>query len=148
MEASISKNLLCKRVLPAWSISRNGARLNNYFENLFAEMDIHKISYGNNVFFWKQKQHPTEYTLYRAAGNDYDKRNADDIPPKEIANAIKQVLKEQISLSKDDLIRETAKLFMFFKVGNIVENTVFVTSSVPLRRITKERNRSFMRIQF
>jgi len=51
VEASISKNLLCKKVLSAWGISWNGARLNNYFENLFAEMDIHKISYGNNVFF-------------------------------------------------------------------------------------------------
>jgi len=86
--------------------------------------------------------------LYPSAENDYDKRNADDIPPKEIAHAIKQDLKEQISLSKDDLIRETAKLFMFSEVGNVVENIVFVTSSVPLRRIIKERNRTFMRIQF
>ncbi|HEY9362340.1 MAG TPA: DUF3320 domain-containing protein [Chitinophagaceae bacterium] len=123
-EAPVSRNLLCKRVLSAWGISRNGARLNGYFEILFSGMDIRKISYGNNVFFWKQEQHPAEFTVYRSAGNDHDKRNADDIPPKEIANAVKQVLKEQISLSKDDLIRETAKLFMFSKVGTNVETAM------------------------
>jgi hypothetical protein len=123
-EAPVSRNLLCKRVLSAWGISRNGARLNGYFEILFSGMDIRKISYGNNVFFWKQEQHPAEFTVYRSAENDHDKRNADDIPPKEIANAVKQVLKEQISLSKDDLIRETAKLFMFSKVGTNVETAM------------------------
>lgn len=124
VEAPVSKNLLCKRVLSAWGISRNGARLNNYFESLFSDMDIRKTSYGSNVFFWKQEQHPAEFTVYRPAENDYDKRSPDDIPPEEIANAVKQVLKEQISLSQDDLIKETAKLFMFSKVGNNVETAM------------------------
>jgi superfamily I DNA and/or RNA helicase len=124
VEAPVSKNLLCKRILSAWGISRNGARLNNYFESLFSGMDIHKISYDSNIFFWKQEQDPTEFTVYRSAENDHDKRSPDDIPPMEIANAVKQVLKEQISLSKNDLIRETAKLFMFSKVGTNVETAM------------------------
>jgi hypothetical protein len=141
VEAPVSKNLLCKRILSAWGISRNGARLNNYFESLFFEMDIRKNSYDNNIFFWRQEQHPAEYTLYRSAENDYDKRGPDDIPPKEIANAVKQVLKEQISLSKDDLIRETAKLFMFSKVGNNVENAMKQGIKVALEnKYAKENN--------
>jgi len=121
IEAPVSKNVLCKRVLSAWGISRNGARLNNYLESLFSGMDMRKTGYKDNVFFWKLEQHPSAYTLYRYTENDGDKRNADDIPPEEIANAVRQVLKEQISLSKEDLIRETAKLFGFSKVGNNVE---------------------------
>ena len=124
VESPISRNLLCKRVLSAWGISKNGSRLNYYFERLFSEMNIRKTSYGNNVFFWKQEQHPFAYTPYRYIENDYDKRLPDDIPPEEIANAVKQVLIEQISLSKDDLIRETAKLFGFSKVGNNVEKAM------------------------
>ncbi|MEO7045407.1 MAG: hypothetical protein ABI091_08905 [Ferruginibacter sp.] len=44
-----------------------------------------------------------------------------DIPSIEIANAANQVLKDQISLSKEDLTRETARLFSFSKVGSIVD---------------------------
>lgn len=62
--------------------------------------------------------------IYRSPENDADKRNADDIPPVEIANAAKQVLKEQISLSKEDLIRETARLFSLSKVGSIVDTAM------------------------
>jgi hypothetical protein len=121
VEAPVSKNLLCKRVLSAWGISRNGSRLSSYFESLFSGMHLRQTEYGNNVFFWKQDQDPSAYLIYRSAENDADKRNADDIPPIEIANAARQVLKEQISLSKEDLIRETARIFSFSKVGSIVD---------------------------
>ncbi|HUZ61428.1 MAG TPA: DUF3320 domain-containing protein [Hanamia sp.] len=124
VESPVSRNLLCKRVLSAWGISRNGARLNSYLESLFSGMDIRKTVYGNNIFFWKPEQHPSAYTIYRYTESDNDKRNADDIPPEEIANAVKQVLKDQVSLSKDDLIRETAKLLGFSKVGNNVDSAM------------------------
>ena len=124
VEAPVSKDLLCKRVLSAWGISRNGARLNSYLENLFSGLDMRKTGNSDNVFFWKPEQHPSAYTLYRYTENENDKRNADDIPKEEIANAVKQILKEQISLSKGDLIRETAKLFGFSKVGNNVETAM------------------------
>ncbi len=124
VEAPVSKNLLCKRVLSAWGISRNGSRLSSYFENFFSDMHLRQTEYGNNVFFWKQEQDPSAYTIYRSADSDINKRNADDIPPVEIANAAKQILKEQISLSHEDLIRETAKLFSFSKVGSIVDTAM------------------------
>ncbi len=124
VEAPVSKNLLCKRVLSAWGISRNGSRLSSYFESLFSGMLLRETVHGNSIFFWKQEQDPAAYMIYRSAVNDSDKRNADDIPPIEIANAAKQILKEQISLSKEDLIRETVRLFSFSKVGSIVDTAM------------------------
>ncbi len=119
-EAPISKDLLSKRILNAWNISRNGTRLYSHFENLFSEIKIRQTQYGDNIFFWREEQHPSVYSIYRSAKNDFEKREADDLPPEEIANAVKNVLKEQISLSQEDLIRETAKLFGFSKVGSNV----------------------------
>ena len=48
----------------------------------------------------------------------------DDIPSEEIINAIIEVLKEQISISEMDLVRETAKKFGFSRLGSVIENTV------------------------
>lgn len=120
-EAPISKNLLSKRILNAWAISRNGARLNSHLEGLFSDIKIRQTKYNDNIFFWREEQHPSVYSIYRSAKNDNEKREADDLPPEEIANAVKKILKEQISLSKEDLIREAAKLFGFLKVGSNVD---------------------------
>ncbi len=120
-EAPVSKNLLSKRVLNAWGISRNGARINAYFEILFAEVNMQQVTHRQAVFCWRSEQQPSSYSIYRSAKKDAEKREADDLPPEETANAARQVLKAQIALSKDDLVRETAKLFHFSKVGNNVD---------------------------
>ncbi len=123
-EAPVSKNLVSKRVLNAWGISRNGARLSSYLESLFSEIKMRQVTHANNIFFWREEQHPAAYSIYRSAKNDFEKREADDLPPEEVAIAVTRILKEQISLSKEDLIRETAKLFGFAKVGSNVDNAM------------------------
>lgn len=123
-EAPISRNLLMKRVLSAWGISRSGARINNHFENLLSEMNVKKTQYGENMYLWKEDQHPSTYFIYRRAIADLEKRDADDLPPEEIANGVKEILKHQISLNHEDLIRETAKLFGFARIGGNVERAI------------------------
>ncbi|MDQ6609061.1 MAG: DUF3320 domain-containing protein, partial [Bacteroidota bacterium] len=134
VEAPISKNLMCKRVLSAWAISRNGARLNSHFENIFSELNLRHTKYGSNIFFWKEEQHPSAYLIYRTAKNELQKRDADDVPPEEIANAVNEILKNQISLSKADLIKETARLFGFSRIGGIVENAMTLGIGVAEQR--------------
>lgn len=50
--------------------------------------------------------------------------NLYDISPQEISNAIKFILKAQISLIKGGLTREVAKIFGFVKVNETIENAV------------------------
>ena len=133
-ESPVSYNLLCKRVLSAWGISRNGTRLNNYLGQLFSELNIPKEIHNQNIFFWKKEHNPKEYFIYRRAKNDLEKRNAEDLPPEEIANAVKEILKNQISLSRTDLIRETAKLFDFSRTGSNVENAMNLGINLILQK--------------
>jgi hypothetical protein len=123
-EAPISRNLLCKRVLGAWGISRLGTRLSGYFENLFPTLQLKAETYNGNVFFWKDDQEPLQYSMYRVHHGEADKREAEDLCPDEVANAIKQVVTNQVSLSKEELLRETAKIFGFARIGNNVEQAM------------------------
>ena len=50
--------------------------------------------------------------------------NASDICPEEVSVAVREVLEAQISLSQEDLIRETARLFGYARLGNIVESSM------------------------
>ena len=124
LEAPISKNLLCKRILAAWGIARMGTRLDRRFEELFAILKLKNTVTNNNVFYWNYEQLPDEYTVFRVAENDITRRNMEDIASQEIANAIKYILESQVSLLKSDLIREVSKTFGFSRGGVLIEESI------------------------
>jgi hypothetical protein len=123
-EAPISRKLLFKKVLSSWMITRTGSRVEAVLDQSLRSMNITATSKGGITFYWRSDQKPEEYTEYRVAKNDEEKRSMDDISSEEIANAIKVVVETQISLSKTDLVRETAKLFGFTRLGNVIETSV------------------------
>ena len=120
-EAPIVRNLLAKRVLTAWGISKLGTRINAHFERILAECEIKQTGENGDIVFWNSTLDPTIYQGYRVATINGQKRNAEDIPAEEIANGIKEILSNQISLPKEDLIREASKLLGFARTGVQVE---------------------------
>jgi len=121
VEAPVSKNLLSKRVLLGWGIGRMGSRIAVHFELIFKELGLRQTSDNGNIIFWQAGQLPEQYNIYRLPPNEVLKRDADDLPSHEIANAIKAILQNQISLTKDDLVKETARLFGYARIGTNVE---------------------------
>ncbi|MFA5816260.1 MAG: DUF3320 domain-containing protein [Bacteroidales bacterium] len=120
-EAPISKDLLCRRVLAAWSLGRIGSRIDAYFNRLFAQMKI-KNTNAEKWFYWNENQNPDSYRIYRVSENESDRCDVSDIPPEEISNAVREVLENQISLNRGDLVKETARLFGFNRIGGNVES--------------------------
>jgi len=123
-EAPISHNLLSRRILNAWGISRLGVRLNNYLSELYSIMELKKTRQDATYFYWLKEQKPEEYTTFRVPYEENQKRNADDLAKEEICNGIKDVLNYQISLPEEDLIREVAKLFGYARLGGNVEQAM------------------------
>lgn len=124
-EAPISKKLLTKKVALGWSITRLGSRVENRMSSILKELklggNLKKTVVGDTSYYWRMDQNPDDYMDYRIANEDKDKRNLEDIPPYEIANAMKAIISSQISLSKSDMIRETAKIFGFSRTGPVIE---------------------------
>ncbi|MES2829759.1 MAG: DUF3320 domain-containing protein [Bacteroidota bacterium] len=120
-EAPISKNLLHKRLLNAWGISRMGGRASKYLDDLITNMELQQTENLKRTFYWKSSQGSANYKDFRISAAESPKREAEDLPPEEVANAIHQVLRNQISLSKQDLMRETARYFGYTKLGILVE---------------------------
>lgn len=139
-EAPISQNLLSKRVLSAWGISRLTARITLHLESFFATMGIKQTAEGPRNIFWNNQQQPDAYKIYRVPAVDNQKRDADDLPLTEIANAVNAILTNQISLTKADLVRETAKLFGYARIGTNVENAM-------LRGIDKALERGYVSLK-
>ena len=120
-EAPIMRSLLARRILAAWGISKLGIRINAQFEQLLNEVNLDKTgSDGNNVF-WSKNLKADDYNSYRVSTTSVQKRDAEDLPPEEIANAIKETLSYQISLPFDELVREMSRIFGFARSGTNVE---------------------------
>lgn len=87
-EAPISKSLLCKKILSEWGISRLGTRVEAQIETALDTLNIYRTEYEGLVFCWNDKEQCASYSIYRPVSD----REATDIPPEEIANAIRQLL--------------------------------------------------------
>lgn len=116
-EAPVSRSLLCKRILSAWGISRLGIRLDTYLESLFSELGLYAVRYDELTFFWLNKEQYDTYDRYRIRSG----RDAVDLPPEEVANAMKDILSNEISLPASDLSRLTANVFGFSRSGTHVD---------------------------
>lgn len=116
-EAPISKSLLCKRILYEWGMARLGQRSEAYLSELFQECGLYRCEYDGLAFFWVNEEQCRTYTSFRPNSG----REASDLPPEEVANGMKQILTDSISLPIADLSRAGAQLFGFLRSGSHID---------------------------
>ena len=123
-EAPIRESLLIRRVSQAFGFSRAGSRIQTYLVSLLSAMRLPVTEQNGERFYWNVSQDPNSYSLYRVAGTGESKRDIRDLPCQEIANAAAAVLRNQVGLPADDLIRETARLLGYARIGTSVRPSV------------------------
>lgn len=119
-EAPICETLLMRRVVQSFGIARSGSRIQEKMLRLFTRMNRPYTKQAGVKVYWRNDQDPEAYACFRVSGEGENKRDAKEVPLEEASNAICYVLREQISLSEDDLIREGAKQLGYTRMGNVV----------------------------
>lgn len=143
-EAPITQTLLFRRVLAAWGVSRLGTRIRSRFEQVFSTMKLNTTQdQDGNTIIWKEEQIPGQYTDFRLSRSETERRNAEDLPAQEVANAVQEILTAQISMPEHDLVRETAKLFQYGRVGGNVETAMRrgIQEAVQQGKVKRENGR-------
>lgn len=123
-ESPVSQSVLIRRVLQSYGISRSGSRLQGHMHRILQTMDLKTTTRGEEVFYWKANHDPSSYPGFRLSGEEESRRDIRDIAVQEIANALCTVLREQISMGHEDLIRETAKKLGYTRLGGNVNSSV------------------------
>lgn len=123
-EAPVSRKVLMRRTLSAWGITRSGARIESAFEAVLKHVDCIATDENGKLFYWLPDQVPGAYPGFRVEDQHGERRSMDEVPCDEILNAVKEVLTEQVSLTKEDLIREAAKKFGYSRIGNVIETSI------------------------
>ena len=134
VEGPILKNLLGKRLLEAWDISRMGGRLQKRFDELLQMAEVTKTREENGEeCFWNSLEDAGNYKDYRVLDPDGYKRSIEEIPMVELINGLEAILQQLISLPQEDLIREGAKEFGFARTGNQVKDRITQAIQVMLK---------------
>lgn len=76
------------------------------------------------TFFWPEGIKPSEYGIYRVVTDDAQRRMAEDLPPEEVAVAVKSILSSQISLPYDELTKQVVKALGYARSGSALEKSI------------------------
>lgn len=120
-EAPVSYDVVYKKTLACFGMTRGGAGVKKAFENAFAQLDIPVTTVNDTKFCWLSQEQIMNYSICRITKDDGEKRSMDEIAPQEIANGINIILADQISMNRADLIKTVLKLFGFTRTGDVID---------------------------
>lgn len=130
-EGPISLGLLSDRVAEHWEIKRITQAVLERIADLAETAGVRGITHGDAIFYWPQRPNPASPALVRVPDEEESsRREAQDLPPEEIAAAAAHILEQQGNMPRADLIRETAHLFGFQRVGPSIES--FINRGIDL----------------
>lgn len=124
-EGPVCLNLVARRVGDHWCLGRVTSRTMSRIEGLIGKADVKIAIESNGIFLWAPGQDPKTYALFRVPGeDDNSRRDAEYLPPQEVANAVLHVLEQHVSLPVADLVRETARLLGYLRTGPAVDKAM------------------------
>ena len=106
IEQPITMNLLRKRLMYIYGQTRTSNRLQHLLEVGVEKAYIDPFSATDNPTFWENASAAKGYDKYRKSSG----RNVDEMPLVEVKNIISMAIRQQISISEEDLMRQTVKL--------------------------------------
>jgi hypothetical protein len=141
-EAPISKGLLYRRILQAWNVSRAVARLDAHLDSIIQDAGLASVQH-HQPFYVSTDSHTSNLKMAHYRTNDIEKRSIEDIAPEELAIAIIEAVYQNLSIEEEELLRYTARLFGFAKVGRQIDASIryAVDLAVNQGRIVRENGR-------
>ncbi|MBE6357377.1 MAG: DUF3320 domain-containing protein [Lentisphaerae bacterium] len=109
-EAPIFENVLKKRIAKAWGFPRITTEILETIGQYIPD-DLETSFCNEEKILWAPGQFPWTYQKFRISKEEKNKRSIDEIPPEELANAIRELIKDFDSYDKEILARETIRLF-------------------------------------
>lgn len=118
-EAPILKEVLSKRVLESFGVSRTNENIEAY-EKAYMAAKVKSTSMKNQVICWNKEQDPESYNVVRINSD----RTCEDICVQELSNALCYVISTNGPLDSDGLIKKASLLLGYQHLGKNAETTL------------------------
>ena len=120
-EQPITNNLIYKRIVKAWGLTRVTPRIQGLVDNIlgifYTEDNDEEETKQKVRTYWADEQAPSGYTYYRQANG----RDVLDIPLIEIKNAMLYTIEQQISVPREECKRLTSQVLGYSHFGKKIE---------------------------
>jgi very-short-patch-repair endonuclease len=124
-EGPLSLALAARRLAAHWAFSRLTEKVQQRVARIARRAKVQVVQHDQALFLWPPELDAEQYRTFRIPDSNPDsRRDATDLPPEEIANAMLHLLAQHISLPVGDLVRETARLFGYQRAGPKVEQSI------------------------
>jgi very-short-patch-repair endonuclease len=134
IEAPLSLTVLARRVAPCFAIQRTSSRLEERLRAVLGRA----VTITNEII-WRVNQEPGAYTGVRLAPAEA-RREAQEVPLEEVANAAARVLRANIALSQDELTKLTAKSLGFPRASGKVADHLSAAVALLVKRGRAKRD--------
>lgn len=121
-EGPISQSLLARKLAQAWGFSKTSRRMMETVELACKGCNLNRIRHGESVWYWPTDKDPSGWRAFRVPDPETGfKLDPEDLPPEEIANAIRSVLSQQLSMDRRSLGQEVSRLLGYGRFGSTIE---------------------------
>ena len=122
-EGPIHIQLVVKRLVTAWGLSRTGNRIMTAVKEAVRYGEINNRFIKRGDFLWPFKMKNTSVRV-PIPGVSESFRDIEHIPPEEIQIAIKIIIKHALGIGKESLILETARIFGFNRTSDTIKEYI------------------------
>lgn len=119
LEAPIQTDLLIKKIATKYGVNNKKEGL-SYTDAVIKKLDFKKTRQQGTSFCWTPDQNPDTYSIIRVSAE----RDALYICSQELKNAICYALHEKGALEKEQLIKETSRVFGYKRCGQKIETAI------------------------
>lgn len=107
---------LAGKLVRTWGWQALTRRGRDHVEQILKSMARSTLLRVRGSFLWPTNLDPAVFKKVRRTPEGREPRDPDRIPPEELANAMIEVLRRNISMGEEDLLKEIAKFFGFKRV--------------------------------
>lgn len=134
-EGPILFEVLAKRVCACWDFRRTTKQVKERVFQLLRTTALVTTKEEGTLVIWPPGLDPNGYCTFRVQGEgENGVRKIDEIPLLEVSNAVLHVLRAQIGIPMDDLVREVAAVFDISRVGENVKARIESAVEIQVKR--------------
>jgi hypothetical protein len=124
VEGPVHKDVAATRLARAWELERVGERMMSAVQATWRSLSRENVLRIQGHFLWPTLE-SFEVKVRRPDPDDeYSYRSIGEIPPEEIAVAMKNVVRDSLSIERDTLLSHVARILGFDRTGNHIQRAL------------------------
>jgi very-short-patch-repair endonuclease len=125
-EGPIAERLMCRRLADLWDLKRAPSGIERWAASIIARVPLEHRPLHRDGFFWPRGLEAHSWRAYRIPdpADPATRREPEDIPLEELANAAEHLLARYGQMPREDLARALAKRFGFRGLTRVVAQRV------------------------